>query len=225
MYQSQITFVMDTICPWTYIGKKRLDEALAHFLSSPLSSSISFSLQFASYQPDPKRPETIPDRAAYALHNKHNGNQDAQEIFEKYMGSLAQPLELPIAFTGPTGNTFPAHRVINQVQESHEAGIVNKLVDAVFRLYFAEGQHPGADDMLINACIEAGIDEKEAEGIVEDKSSGERQIKEKIRSIGMDIDAVPTVVIEGRKRNLTLTGLKEVSDYVKAMEAITQESS
>jgi predicted DsbA family dithiol-disulfide isomerase len=41
----------------------------------------------------------------------------------------------------------------------------------------------------------------------------------------MDIDAVPTVVIEGRRRDLTLTGLKEVSEYIKAMETISKESS
>ncbi|KAF5651188.1 hypothetical protein F52700_93 [Fusarium sp. NRRL 52700] len=225
MYPSQITFVMDTICPWTYLGKRRLDEALAQFRSSNSSSSICFKLHFASYQPNPSRPKTIPDRAAYALHKKHNDNREAQKIFEEHMLSLAQPLKLPISFTGPTGNSFPGHRVIQQVQESQGAEVTNKLVDAVFRLYFAEGRHPGSDDMLIEACVEAGIDEGMAKSLVEDKSRGERDTKEKIRSTGMDIDAVPTVVIEGRKRDLSLTGLKEVSEYIKAMETIRKESS
>ncbi|CVK92580.1 uncharacterized protein FMAN_07474 [Fusarium mangiferae] len=225
MYQSQITFVMDTICPWTYLGKRRLDEALAQFRSSNSSSSISFKLHFASYQPNANRPETIPDRAAYALHKKHNDNREAQKIFEEHMLSLAQPLKLPIAFTGPTGNSFPGHRVIQQVQESQGAEVANKLVDAVLRLYFAEGRHPGSDDTLIEACVDAGIDEGMAKSLVEDKSRGERDTKEKIRSTGMDIDAVPTVVIEGRRRDLTLTGLKEVSEYIKAMETIRKESS
>ncbi|EGU87015.1 hypothetical protein FOXB_02409 [Fusarium oxysporum f. sp. conglutinans Fo5176] len=205
--------------------RSRLDEALAQFRSSNSSSSISFKLHFASYQPNPNRPETIPDRAAYALHKKHNDNPEAQKIFEEHMLSLAQPLKLPIAFTGPTGNSFPGHRVIQQVQESQGAEVANRLVDAVFRLYFAEGRHPGTDDMLVEACVEAGIDEGVAKSLVEDKSRGERDTKEKIRSTGMDIDAVPTVVIEGRRRDLTLTGLKEVSEYIKAMETISKESS
>ncbi|KAF4948657.1 hypothetical protein FSARC_13685 [Fusarium sarcochroum] len=225
MYESQVTFVMDTICPWTYLGKKRLDEALTQFRSSPSSSSISFTLQFSPYQPSPNRPETIPDRAAYALHKKHNDNAAAQQLFEQHMLSLAQPLNIPIAFTGPTGNSFPGHRVIQQVQESNGEEVANKLVDTIFRLYFAEGKHPGADDMLIEACVEAGVDEKEAKSLVADKERGERETKEKIRSVGMDIDAVPTVIIEGRRRDLTLTGLKEVADYVKAMETIAKESS
>ncbi|KAF4438487.1 hypothetical protein F53441_12768 [Fusarium austroafricanum] len=225
MYQSQVTFVMDTICPWTYLGKKRFDEALTQFGSSFSSSSISFTLQFASYQPNPKRPETTPDRATYALHKKHNGNKEAQKLFEEHMFSLAKPLNIPIAFTGPTGNSFPAHRVIQQVQESCGADVTNKLVDAVFKLYFAEGRHPGSDDMLIEACSEAGVDEKEAKALIEDKARGERETKEEIRRIGADIDAVPTVIIEGRRRDLTLTGLKEVSEYIKAMETIAKESS
>ncbi|KAL4725375.1 hypothetical protein ACLX1H_007522 [Fusarium chlamydosporum] len=223
MCESQVTLVMDTICPWTYIGKKRLDEALDQFRSSPSSSSISFDLQFSSYQPSPNRPETIPDRAAYALHEKHNDNEEAQKLFEEHMLSLAKPLNIPIAFTGPTGNSFPAHRIIQQVQESHGADVTNKLVDALFMLYFAGGRHPGEDDMLIEACVEAGLDVREAKTLVEDKTKGERKTKEDIRSIGMDIDSVPTVIIEGRRRDLTLTGLKEVSEYVKAMETIKKE--
>ncbi|KAF5659407.1 hypothetical protein FHETE_9413 [Fusarium heterosporum] len=225
MYASQVTFVMDTICPWTYIGKKRLDEALTQFRSSPSSSSITFTLQFSPYQPNPNRLETIPDRAAYALKEKHNDNREAQKLFEEHMLSLAQPLNIPIAFAGPTGNSFPAHRVIQQVQESHGVEVANKLVDAVFRLYFAEGKHPGSDDMLVEACLEAGLNETEAKSLVEDKKKGERETKEMIRSVGMDIDAVPTVIIEGRRRDLTITGLKEISEYVKAMETITKEST
>jgi predicted DsbA family dithiol-disulfide isomerase len=69
------------------------------------------------------------------------------------------------------------------------------------------------------------VDEKEAKSLVEDKEKGERDTKEKIRSIGMDIDSVPTVIIEGRRRDLTLTGLKEVAEYVKAFGTITKEST
>lgn len=141
------------------------------------------------------------------------------------MLSLAEPLNVPLGFTGPTGNSFPAHRVIQQVQEAYDTDTTNKLVDAIFRLYFAEGRHPGEDEMLIEACVEAGVDEKEAKSLVEDKEKGERDTKEKIRSIGMDIDSVPTVIIEGRRRDLTLTGLKEVAEYVKAFGTITKEST
>lgn len=155
----------------------------------------------------------------------HNDNAAAQQLFHAHMMSLAEPLGISIDFKGPTGNSFPAHRIIQQVQEAHGADTANKLVDALFRLYFAEGRHPGADDMLIEACVEAGVDEKEAKSLVEDKDKGERDTREKIRSIGMDIDSVPTVIIEGRRRDLTLTGLKEVAEYVKAFGTITKEST
>ncbi|RSM17351.1 hypothetical protein CDV31_003767 [Fusarium ambrosium] len=224
MYESQVTFVMDTICPWTYLAKKRLDHALDQVRSSS-SSAISFTLHFSPFQPSPNREATIPDRAAHALHHKHNDNAAAQQLFQAHMLSLAEPLNTPLGFTGPTGNSFPAHRVIQQVQEAHGTDTANKLVDAIFRLYFAEGRHPGEDKMLIEACVEAGVDEKEAKTLVEDKEKGERDTKEKIRSIGMDIDSVPTVIIEGRRRDLTLTGLKEVADYVKAFGTITKEST
>ncbi|KAL2687228.1 hypothetical protein Neosp_004781 [[Neocosmospora] mangrovei] len=159
MYESQVTFVMDTICPW-------LDHALDQVRSSS-SSDISFTLHFSPYQPSPNREATIPDRTAHALHHQHNDNAAAQQLFQAHMLSLAEPLNIPLGFTGPTGNSFPGHRVIQQVQEAYGTDIANKLVDAVFRLYFAEGRHPGEDEMLIKACVEAGVDEKEAKKVAD----------------------------------------------------------
>lgn len=221
MYESQVTFVMDVICPWTYIAKKRLDKALSEFTSS----SISFTLRFDPYQPSPDLDATIPSRSEYALHHKHNDNPAAQEVFEKHMLSLASPLSIPLVFDGPTGNSLAAHRVIQVIQETTDEITTNKLVDNVFNLYFAEGLHPGDDETLIRACVEAGVDEEMARDVVGDKERGERDVKLKMRSIGMDVDAVPVVIIEGRRRDLTLTGLKEVDAYVKALETIAKEST
>lgn len=141
------------------------------------------------------------------------------------MTGLAEQLSVPLTFTGPTGNSFHAHRVIQLVQESDGAAVTNRLVDELFRLYFAEGQHPAADDTLVAACIEAGVPEEKAKALVADREKGQKQVKEKIRNVGMDIDAVPVVMVEGRRRDLTLTGLKQVADYVKALETVVKESS
>ncbi|KAH7148576.1 thioredoxin-like protein [Dactylonectria macrodidyma] len=221
MYESQVTFTIDTICPWTYLAKKRLDQAL----SQVQSPSVTFSLHFDPYQPSADLPETIPDRSQWALEHKHNNNPAAQELYQAHMIGLAEPLDAPLAFAGPTGNTLHAHRVIQLVQESGGATATNRLVDELFRLYFAEGWHPTAHDTLVTACVAAGVSEEQAKVLVTDREKGLRQVKEKIRNVGMDTDAVPVVTVEGRRRDLTLTGLKEVKDYVKALETIIKESS
>ncbi|KPM36455.1 hypothetical protein AK830_g10109 [Neonectria ditissima] len=214
MYKSQVTFTLDTTCPW-------LDQAL----SQVQSPSVPFTLHFASYQLSSDFPDTVPDRNQWALEHKHNDNADAQKLYQAHMTALAEPLDAPLAFTGPTGNTFHAHRTIQLVQESAGPAAANRLVDALFRLYFAEGRHPAEDDTLVAACVAAGVSDEEVKALVGDREKGAKQVKEAMRNVGMDVDAVPVVMVEGRRRDLTLTGLKEVSDYVKALETVVKESS
>ncbi len=58
----------------------------------------------------------------------------------------------------------------------------------------------------------------------EQREDGLAEVKMRAREVARDVDAVPTVVIEGRRRDLTLTGAKEVADYVKALQTIIKES-
>ena len=152
-------------------------------------------------------------------------NADAQQVYQAHMKSLAAPLGLPLRFDGLMGNTLPAHRVIQLVQEEKGVDTANKLVDGLYRRYFGEGAHPATDDTLVGACVEAGLGEDEAKALVADTEKGERDVKNRIREVARDNDAVPVVMVEGKRRDITLTGAKEVAEYVKALETVIKESS
>lgn len=205
-------------------NRRRLDQALAQVRSSPSSSAIAFSLHFEPFQLNADFPETA-DKQEWYLHNKHNDNPDAQKIFQAHMASLAEPLGVAINFNGEMANTLHAHRVIQIVQEENGAEAANRLVDALYRKYFTEAKHPSASETLVEACVEAGVGEEEAKKLVEDQERGERDVKQQMRMIAMDVDAVPVVMFEGKRRDITLTGAKEVADYVKALETVTKEST
>ncbi|KAI5462443.1 hypothetical protein BGZ63DRAFT_423698 [Mariannaea sp. PMI_226] len=188
------------------------------------SSSVEFAVRFVPFQESPDFPATVDDRFERALEHQHGNNREAQRLFQTYMASLAEPLGVPMNFVGPTGNTFNAHRIIQTVQQRRGSDEANRLVDALFRLYFGEGKHPAADGSLVEACVEAGIPEEEARKLVSDGDEGAAEVKEEIRRVSMDTDAVPVIQMEGKRRDLTLTGLKEVAAYVKALETIIKES-
>jgi len=77
--------------------------------------------------------------------------------------------------------------------------------------------------VLVN---DVGLSEELARRLVagEQREEGLAEVKMRAREVARDVDAVPTVVIEGRRRDLTLTGAKEVADYVKALQTIIKES-
>ncbi|KAH0532813.1 hypothetical protein TsFJ059_001452 [Trichoderma semiorbis] len=224
MYESQVTFTLDTICPWTYMAKKRLDQALAKFRSSPMASSVSYTLHFAPYQLNPNFPPEA-DRLQWYLDNKHFGDATTQQVFQAHMTNIAEPLGIALRFDGYMGNTLHAHRVVQYFQSSKGPETANKLIDALYERYFEKGEHPSRDEVLIGACVEAGISEEEAKKVVGDKEIGLAEVKAKLREVSRDVDAVPVVTVEGKRRDITLTGAKEVEEYVKTLEKIANEST
>ena len=149
----------------------------------------------------------------------------AQRANEERLEALAAPLGISLRFDGAIGNTFHAHRVIQYFQEEKGEELAGRLVDALFRKYFCEGKHPAADDTLVDACVEAGIPEGEAKDVVQDREKRERQCKMDIRVAGTDVDAVPMVSVEGKRRDITLRGAKEVRQYVDALQTVIKEST
>ena len=128
-------------------------------------------------------------------------------------------------FGGKVANTLNAHRVIQHFQESKGPETADKIVNSLYRQYFEEEKHPSNDSTLLEACNEAGVDEKEAKAVVDEKDEGMQDVKMLIREqAGNGIDSVPFILFEGKRRDITLQGAQEVEDYVKALNQIVKES-
>lgn len=95
----------------------------------------------------------------------------------------------------------------------------------MYKQYFEEKKSPSADDTLIKAAVDAGIDEAEAKIFVQDKNEYLLDTKAAVREQASNgVDSVPYIVLEGKRRDLTLVGAKEVEEYGKALETIVKES-
>jgi predicted DsbA family dithiol-disulfide isomerase len=140
------------------------------------------------------------------------------------MHTIAKPLGINLTFNGLMGNSFHAHRVVQYFQEFKGPETTSKLIDALYKQYFERGLHPSEDAVLIGACVEAGIGEDEAKKVVSDKEMGLEGVKTKLMEANRNVDAVPVVIIEGKRRDITLTGAKETEDYVKALDTVASES-
>ena len=95
----------------------------------------------------------------------------------------------------------------------------------MYSQYFENEKHPSADDTLLKATTDAGISESEAKAFIEDKDDGMLDVKNAVREqIGNAVDSVPYIMFEGKRRDLTLIGAKEVEEYEKALAQIAKES-
>lgn len=106
----------------------------------------------------------------------------------------------------------------------HESGI-GSPVQALYSQYFENERHPAKEDTLLQATVAAGIPEMEARPFVEEKNHGLMETKMLVREqAGNGVDSVPTVIFEGKRRDITLVGAKEVQEYEKTLHQIAKES-
>ena len=78
---------------------------------------------------------------------------------------------------------------------------------------------------MLKALDDAGVPRDKARSFVEDKNDGLMDVKMAVREqAGNGIDSVPYIIMEGKRRDLTLVGAKEVEEYEKSLAQIAKES-
>ena len=101
----------------------------------------------------------------------------------------------------------------------------NKIVNSLYSQYFEHAAHPSSLETLLAAALAGGVSSHDAESFISDEYEDLVQTRMLIREQASNgIDSVPYVVIEGKRRDFTLEGMKEVREYVNVFESIAKES-
>lgn len=205
----------------------RLRKALSAYQAADPSAPVTFSLRIAPYQLYPDSSRDGVDRHAWYRDEKYAGSEERFAKYAAYMGALGKGEGIEFDFGGgPVANTFHAHRVLQCVQEHHGAEAAVAALESLYEQYFTQRAHPSSPETLAKACAAAGLDEAETRRVVEDESEAAMDTKMAIREqAGNGVDSVPYIVFEGRRRDFTLIGAKEIAEYVKTLVQVTKEAS
>ncbi|KAI6855970.1 thioredoxin-like protein [Hortaea werneckii] len=222
VYESEIQFTLDTICPWTYLAKRRLDRALDQI---PSDAPVRFSVKYLPYQLYPAASQAGEDKYEWYKKSKYDDSEEKMKMYTTLMSAYGATEAIEYKFGGTVANTLQAHRLIQHFQEVKGVEVADKIVNSLYRQYFEEEKHPSSSDTLLRAAMEAGISDTEAQAFIDDEDEGLMDVKMLIREqAGNGIDSVPYIVIEGKRRDLTLVGAKEVGEYTKALNQVIKES-
>merc|ERR1712072_433535 len=148
-----------------------------------------------------------------------------KKMYTTLMSAYGATEGIEYKFGGTVANTLQAHRLIQHFQETKGVEVADKIVKSLYRQYFEEEKHPSSSETLLRAATEAGVSDTEAQAFIDDEDEGLMDVKMLIREqAGNGIDSVPYIVIEGKRRDLTLVGAKEVGEYTKALNQVIKES-
>lgn len=141
----------DVICPWCFVGKVRLDKALATLKAE--GGEIP-PVIWHPYELNPETPEEGEDRLEY-LHARYG--PERVEMIDERLNAIAESEGFSFNWKGASRipNTFKAHRLISYAQSQGQG---HAVADALFRAYFLDGRDIGDEATLIAIGVECGLD-------------------------------------------------------------------
>ncbi|MGH3579146.1 MAG: DsbA family oxidoreductase [Mycobacterium sp.] len=204
----------DVVCPWCYIGKRHLEEALTRF-----SRADQVTVEWRSFELDPGSPVQVGLTMSHILQRKYGMNEDQADAANARMTELAAGVGLEYHLDRvQAGNTFDAHRLIH-LAATH--GRADAMKERLLAAYFTEVRSIGDPAVLTELAIEVGIDPSEvATTLHSDAFASEVRLDES-RATSLGVRGVPFFVIDG---SVSVSGAQPADVLVRALGRAWSES-
>jgi len=205
-----VEVIADLICPFCFLGKRRLDAAM-HAVQGP--SDVSWH----PYQLNPDMPVQGMDRQLY-LQLKFGNAASAERIYRE-IRAVGEEEGLAFAFDAikRTPNTVACHRLI-RFAGLH--GRQDAVVEALFHAYFLDGADIGAPEVLLAVAEDAGLDRAEAQAFLDSDLEAEAVRAEDLEARRAGLQGVPTFIFANR---YALSGAHEPEVLQQMFELADQD--
>jgi predicted DsbA family dithiol-disulfide isomerase len=204
----------DIVCPWCYIGKRRLERALDAW-----SGSDAWEVRFRSFELDPGRPQATDETLESMLAEKYGVSSEQARAMNERVSRLAaeEGIVFRLDLARP-GNTFDAHRLSHLAREQ---GLEAEAMERLQAGYFCDGASIGDPEVVADLVSQVGVDATAArETLVSDRFASEVREEEATAS-QLGIRGVPFFVLD---RRLGVSGAQEVSVLLGALDRAAEEA-
>lgn len=210
----QIDVISDTVCPWCFIGKRRLQRAM------DARPSIDFDVKWRPYQLDATVPREGMDRQVYM---RMKFGDDPMKIVEMHKLIAAEGEKEGIAFDFAAitrrPNTVDSHRLIRWAEA---AGVQDEVVERLFIAYFENGEDIGDVRVLADIADICGMDGIEVAQMLESETDLNLVTREDQIAREMGVTGVPAMIF-GNK--LAVSGAREPEVLVSVIDRVTEMTS
>ena len=186
----ELNVVSDVICPWCYVGKRRLEHAL-----SMLGPSPRLRIAWRAFELNPQMPKEGMDRRTYRM--RKFGSWEQSQRMDAQLAAVGAEMGLAFRYDliQRTPNTFDAHRLI---WLGGQHGLQDAIVETLFRCYFGEGRDVGDRKVLADLAQEAGMDRNEAQAFLAGEQGTNEVKADELVAQGSGLSGVPSFVLNGR---------------------------
>lgn len=185
----EIKVVSDVICPWCYVGKRRLEKAI-----TLLGPNAQVKVTWKPFQLNPTMPKAGIDRNEYR--KAKFGSLEKSKMLDARLTAVgaSEGIAFHLERIARTPNTFDAHRLVWLAQRHDKQDAV---VEALFKAYFIDGVDIGATRNLMSIAAAIGIEKATAEKMLATDEGLNEVVAEEEQSKAMGIEGVPGFVVGG----------------------------
>ena len=204
-----IQIVCDTVCPWCFIGKRKLDQALAEL------PEVDAHVTWNPFLLDPDLPSEGVDSMEYLISTFGSRRTIAGLIDQ--VRTAAETVDIALDFEAQKihPNSLDSHRVVHWGQER---GLGDQVLEALFSAYFEQGRNLTRKEVLADIAAEGGLDRAEIHarlGTDRDVDTIKAQFREARNAC---VTTVPTFSIDG----ILLPGAQEPKVFVHAIRRVLE---
>jgi predicted DsbA family dithiol-disulfide isomerase len=204
----KISVISDVVCPWCYLGKRRLERAIAE-------TGIEAEVTWLPYELNPDMPPGGMPRADYRA-RKFGADRSAE--LDAQMRQRGEDEGVTFAFDKMTRtpNTRRAHALIAR---AGEIGLGNEMAEELFRAYFEDGADVGDTATLLSAATSVGMDEETARAAIDDAEIQQAVAALEARAAQMGVSGVPFFIIEEK---FAVSGAQPTEDWKQVLNKIAK---
>jgi len=215
----RVEIFSDVVCPWCYIGKRRLDKAVANLRARGVE--VDLDISYKPYQLDPTAPvgQSMPVIEAYA--KKFGGITKAQQILDHVTNIAAQDdivFNMDIALRA---NTLLAHRLLVVAERDFGIIVQAKLKERIMQAYFTDGDDIANIDVLAKCAAEVGIDAEFAKQFLLSEECVD-DVQESLQTAAENgITAVPTFIFNDQ---WSVPGAQDVEMFERVIQRLNERT-
>lgn len=203
----------DYACPFCYIGKRRLEEAL-----KVTGFEGKVEVVFKAFQLDPSAPKVSEESTYERLAKKYGKTVDEAKEMTENVTVQAKTVGLDYNFDKiTTTNTFDAHRLVKLAEQE---GVASEVTERLLKAYFIDGEKIGLAEVLLRLAKEEGIPSDRAKEVLNSEEFAE-DVKADINEGGqLGVQGVPFFVID---RKYAISGAQSVETFANALQKAAVE--
>jgi predicted DsbA family dithiol-disulfide isomerase len=206
----------DVVCPWCYIGKRRLEQALA---SSPAGRDVD--VVYRSFQLDPSAPTEPIQTVAEHLGEKYGGGPEVGRQMVDRTESVAAEVGLPFRLAeAKRANTFDAHRLLH-LALAESPDVQARLKEELLAAYFLRARNVADHQVLLAAATEVGIDEVAAKEVLAGDAYADAVEHDIREAAALGATGVPFFVVD---RKYGVSGAQPVEVFTQVLDRAWQEA-